>query len=113
VAHIQRSCGYALRPTLSVEEIGRAVEMIKAQDPTVLVLVDNCYGEFTEDREPCAVGAGGCRRVIRRRMGLKTAELLVYWYSLAQPLWPPAKLYRMYCYCNACCQDACLLAVTR
>eukprot|EP00775_Hariotina_reticulata_P010032 gene10032-10188_t len=57
VAHIQRSCGYALRPTLTVEEIGRAVQVIKGQDPNVLVLVDNCYGEFTEEQEPTAVGA--------------------------------------------------------
>ncbi|KAF8066226.1 ynbB [Scenedesmus sp. PABB004] len=57
VAHIQRSCGYALRPTLTVEQIGRAVQVIKAQDPGVLVLVDNCYGEFTEELEPPAVGA--------------------------------------------------------
>ncbi len=60
VAHIQRSCGYALRPTLSVADIGRAVQIIKAQDPSVLVLVDNCYGEFTEELEPCAVGADLC-----------------------------------------------------
>jgi cystathionine beta-lyase family protein involved in aluminum resistance len=33
--------------------------VIKAQDPSVLVLVDNCYGEFTEEMEPTAVGAGG------------------------------------------------------
>ncbi len=60
MAHLQRSCGYALRPTLSVEEIGRAVQIIKSQDPSVLVLVDNCYGEFTEELEPCAVGADLC-----------------------------------------------------
>jgi cystathionine beta-lyase family protein involved in aluminum resistance len=42
-------------------------QIIKAQDPNVLVLVDNCYGEFTEEQEPTAVGAGeikglyGCR----------------------------------------------------
>lgn len=57
VAHTQRSCGYALRPTLTVQEIGRAVQVIKDQDPSVLVLVDNCYGEFTEELEPTAVGA--------------------------------------------------------
>lgn len=60
MAHIQRSCGYALRPTLSIAEIGRAVQSIKAQDPNCLVLVDNCYGEFTEELEPCAVGADLC-----------------------------------------------------
>lgn len=48
--HIQRSCGYALRPTLSIDEIARAVKIVKSQDPNVLVLVDNCYGEFTEVR---------------------------------------------------------------
>ncbi|PNW82969.1 hypothetical protein CHLRE_06g301650v5 [Chlamydomonas reinhardtii] len=57
VAHIQRSCGYALRPTLSIDEIGKAVQIIKAQDPNVVVTVDNCYGEFTDTREPCDVGA--------------------------------------------------------
>jgi cystathionine beta-lyase family protein involved in aluminum resistance len=57
VVHVQRSCGYALRPTLSVSEIARVVESVKRQDPTVVVCVDNCYGEFTERREPCSVGA--------------------------------------------------------
>ncbi|GBF88519.1 aluminum resistance [Raphidocelis subcapitata] len=57
VAHVQRSCGYALRPTLSIDEIERIVRVVKAQDPNCLVLVDNCYGEFTEDREPPAAGA--------------------------------------------------------
>jgi hypothetical protein len=104
VAHVQRSCGYALRPTLSIAEIERIVRIVKAQvrrgapqgqpsaclayclrmrlpsqhhlfttescprhhlttrpptpqDPNCVVVVDNCYGEFTEDREPPAVGA--------------------------------------------------------
>ncbi|EIE20208.1 aluminum resistance [Coccomyxa subellipsoidea C-169] len=57
VASIQRSCGYALRPTLSIAAIERAVRIIKEQSPDCIVAVDNCYGEFTEDREPCAVGA--------------------------------------------------------
>jgi cystathionine beta-lyase family protein involved in aluminum resistance len=57
VVHVQRSCGYALRPTLSVREIARVVECVKRQDPDAIVAVDNCYGEFTERLEPCAVGA--------------------------------------------------------
>ncbi|BDA45460.1 Uncharacterized protein YnbB [Coccomyxa sp. Obi] len=57
VASIQRSCGYALRPTLSIAAIERAVPIIKEQSPDCIVAVDNCYGEFTEDREPCEVGA--------------------------------------------------------
>ena len=55
VAHIQRSCGYALRPTLGLGEIDAAVQAIKAQNPACIVTVDNCYGEFTAKREPCAV----------------------------------------------------------
>mmetsp|Transcript_6759 Transcript_6759/g.18121 ORF Transcript_6759/g.18121 Transcript_6759/m.18121 type:complete len:518 (-) Transcript_6759:597-2150(-) len=60
VAHIQRSCGYALRNTLTIAEIKRAIDIIRSQDPTVVVTVDNCYGEFTEELEPCAVGADLC-----------------------------------------------------
>mmetsp|Transcript_2788 Transcript_2788/g.9416 ORF Transcript_2788/g.9416 Transcript_2788/m.9416 type:complete len:504 (-) Transcript_2788:154-1665(-) len=54
---VQRSCGYDMRKSLSVEEIGRGIELIKAQNPEVVVVVDNCYGEFVEEREPCHVGA--------------------------------------------------------
>lgn len=60
VALLQRSCGYALRPTLSIKDISRCVEIIKRQCPDVLVLVDNCYGEFTDTMEPPAVGADLC-----------------------------------------------------
>jgi len=60
VALLQRSCGYALRPTLSIADISRCVEVIKKQCPDVLVLVDNCYGEFTDTVEPPAVGADLC-----------------------------------------------------
>ena len=55
VALIQRSCGYALRPTLSIDAIQRAVQTIKGCSPQCAVLVDNCYGEFTETQEPCHV----------------------------------------------------------
>eukprot|EP00884_Botryococcus_braunii_P008709 jgi/Botrbrau1/1783/Bobra.0217s0038.1 len=57
VAHVQRSCGYAERPTLSISEIGLIVKVVKAQNPNCIVFVDNCYGEFTEKEEPCSVGA--------------------------------------------------------
>lgn len=54
---IQRSCGYAWRPSLSIDDISRMIARVKAQNPNTLCLVDNCYGEFIEDREPPAVGA--------------------------------------------------------
>lgn len=57
VCFIQRSKGYLNRRTLTVEEIGEAVRLVKSVRPDAFVVVDNCYGEFTETREPCAVGA--------------------------------------------------------
>lgn len=54
---IQRSKGYATRPTLSVERIGELIQFVKFIKPDVICMVDNCYGEFVEDREPIDVGA--------------------------------------------------------
>lgn len=56
-ALIQRSCGYSWRKSLSVNEIGKAIKLIKTQNPNCLVMVDNCYGEFVENIEPPMVGA--------------------------------------------------------
>ena len=54
---IQRSKGYATRPTFSVEQIGQLIAFCKNIKPDVLVMVDNCYGEFVETVEPSDVGA--------------------------------------------------------
>ena len=54
---VQRSKGYLNRKTLSVEEIGKMISFVKGIAPEVYVVVDNCYGEFVETREPAAVGA--------------------------------------------------------
>ena len=54
---IQRSKGYATRPTLSVERIGELIHFIKDIKPDVICMVDNCYGEFVEKIEPSEVGA--------------------------------------------------------
>ena len=54
---IQRSKGYQERKTLSVDEIGGCIRFVKELRPDVLCMVDNCYGEFTEDKEPSDVGA--------------------------------------------------------
>lgn len=56
VVFIQRSKGYLDRPTLTVEKIGEIVKFVKSRC-NAYVVVDNCYGEFTELREPTAVGA--------------------------------------------------------
>ena len=54
---IQRSKGYATRASLSVDEIGEMCRVIRAANPNVSILVDNCYGEFVETIEPTMVGA--------------------------------------------------------
>ena len=54
---IQRSKGYATRPTFSVKQIGELIAFCKNIKPDVLVMVDNCYGEFVETIEPSDVGA--------------------------------------------------------
>ena len=57
VVLIQRSKGYSTRASLSVAEIGEMIRVIKAVNPNVSVIVDNCYGEFVETIEPTHVGA--------------------------------------------------------
>ncbi len=57
LATIQRSKGYAPRKTLSVERIGELIRFLKKQKPDIICMVDNCYGEFVETREPLEAGA--------------------------------------------------------
>ena len=57
---IQRSKGYAVRPTFSVSQIGELISFIKGIKPDVICMVDNCYGEFVEESEPSDVGADLC-----------------------------------------------------
>lgn len=57
MVYIQRSRGYELRPSLLIEDIKRIAEISKRKNPSVIVMVDNCYGEFVERLEPCDAGA--------------------------------------------------------
>ena len=54
---IQRSRGYSQRKSLTMDKIEKVIKLIKDINPEVIVMVDNCYGEFVEDREPTEVGA--------------------------------------------------------
>ena len=54
---IQRSKGYASRPTLSVEQIGELIAFVKSIRKDIICMVDNCYGEFVETIEPSDLGA--------------------------------------------------------
>ncbi len=57
MVYIQRSGGYDARPALTVDEIAVVAKAVKEKKPDVVVMVDNCYGEFTEETEPVTVGA--------------------------------------------------------
>ncbi len=54
---IQRSRGYSQRKSLNIDKIEKVIHKIKEIDKNIIVMVDNCYGEFVEDREPIEVGA--------------------------------------------------------
>ncbi len=57
MAYIQRSRGYSTRPTLTIDDIEVLCKAVKEISPDTVIMVDNCYGEFVEKKEPCEVGA--------------------------------------------------------
>ncbi|MBP1535412.1 MAG: methionine gamma-lyase family protein [Ruminococcus sp.] len=57
VGYIQRSRGYSLRPSFTVDVIAEAIKAAREANPDIIILTDNCYGEFVEEKEPLAVGA--------------------------------------------------------
>ncbi len=57
LVHIQRARGYSLRDALSLEKIEKAIKIVKEKSPNTIIMVDNCYGEFVETREPIEAGA--------------------------------------------------------
>lgn len=66
---IQRSKGYAVRPSYTAEQVGEAARFIKSISPETIVLVDNCYGEFVCECEPTAVGADLCAGSLIKNAG--------------------------------------------
>ncbi len=56
VAYIQRSRGYSLRPALTISQIEKIVQLVRNSNPNAIIMVDNCYGEFVETKEPVQVG---------------------------------------------------------
>ena len=57
IIYVQRSRGYSLRPSLTIDKIKVLAERVKASNPNAYIVVDNCYGEFCEKLEPTQVGA--------------------------------------------------------
>ena len=57
MVYIQRSRGYSTRPSLTISDIEKLVKAVREVSPNSVIMVDNCYGEFVEEKEPCDVGA--------------------------------------------------------
>lgn len=90
---IQRSKGYANRPSFSIDEIAKMIEFVKQIKPDVVVFVDNCYGEFVENSEPCHVGADLMAGSLIKNPGggiVKTGG-----YIVGKKKWVEACSYRM------------------
>lgn len=66
---IQRSKGYAFRKTMSIEDISNIVKEIRKVDKEVIIMVDNCYGEFVEEKEPIEVGVNVCVGSLIKNIG--------------------------------------------
>lgn len=67
--HIQRSKGYASRNSFTIDDIAEAIKGIRSEFKDVIIFVDNCYGEFVEDREPVEVGADIIAGSLIKNMG--------------------------------------------
>ncbi|WP_040205104.1 methionine gamma-lyase family protein [Neobacillus jeddahensis] len=90
---IQRSKGYATRPSFTVEEIGQMITFVKEIKPDVVVFVDNCYGEFVEELEPCHVGADLMAGSLIKNPGGGIAK--TGGYLVGKKQWVEACSYRM------------------
>lgn len=90
---IQRSKGYATRPSFTIAEIKEMISFVKEIKPDVVVFVDNCYGEFVEELEPCHVGADLMAGSLIKNPGgglVKTGG-----YIVGKKQWVEACSYRM------------------
>lgn len=74
MAYIQRSRGYSLRPSLDIDTIEKIIKAVRAANPDCVVMVDNCYGELVEEREPLAVGADLIAGSLIKNLGGGIAE---------------------------------------
>lgn len=90
---IQRSKGYATRPSFSINEIKEMISFVKEIKPDVIVFVDNCYGEFVEELEPCHVGADLMAGSLIKNPGGGIAK--TGGYIVGKKEWVEACSYRM------------------
>jgi cystathionine beta-lyase family protein involved in aluminum resistance len=90
---IQRSKGYATRPSFTIEQIEEMIRFVKEIKPDVVVFVDNCYGEFVEEQEPCHVGADLMAGSLIKNPGGGIAK--TGGYIVGKKEWVEACSYRM------------------
>ena len=74
MAYIQRSRGYSLRPSLSIEVIAKICEAVRSVNPDCVIFTDNCYGELVEEKEPVSVGADLIAGSLIKNLGGGIAE---------------------------------------
>lgn len=90
---IQRSKGYATRPSFTIAEIKEMIQFVKEIKSDVVVFVDNCYGEFVEDMEPCHIGADLMAGSLIKNPGGGLAK--TGGYIVGKEKWVEACSYRM------------------
>ena len=69
IIHIQRSRGYSLRDSLTIDKVEKVIKLIKETSPNTIVFVYNCYCEFVETTTPCKVGADICVGSLIKNLG--------------------------------------------
>ncbi|RLQ91624.1 methionine gamma-lyase family protein [Falsibacillus albus] len=90
---IQRSKGYANRPSFTISKIKEMIQFVKELKEDVVIFVDNCYGEFVEDQEPCHVGADLIAGSLIKNPGGGLAK--TGGYLVGREKWIEACSYRM------------------
>ena len=78
LVEIQRSRGYSTRKSITIEKIEKVVKAIREVNKEVIIMVDNCYGEFVEDREPIEVGADVAVGSLMKNLGAGIATSGAY-----------------------------------
>ena len=78
LVEIQRSRGYSTRKSLTIEKIEKVIQAIREVNQEVIVMVDNCYGEFVQDREPIEVGADIAVGSLMKNLGAGIANSGAY-----------------------------------
>ena len=97
VAAIQRSRGYSQRKSLTIDKIEAAIKVCKDACPDTIIMVDNCYGEFTEDREPTDVGADVFVGSMMKNLGSGFAVSGAYCVGTKQAIWDISERYSAPC----------------